>query len=142
MASQLDLDQGGTFRQKQRLYLGPSVGWQEAINTGILNVTSAGTVNVTLGTNLVLVNVAGLVTVNLPSAKQSPAGAQALPGTFLGIPITVVDIGGNAQNNNITIAAAGAETIDGFASITIQINFGAYVLLPNLTSGGYTLTQS
>lgn len=142
MTSQLDLDQGGTARQKVRRYLGPSIGWVESLDQSILNVTVAGATSVLLGTNLVLVNVAGIVTLNLPSALQSAAGAQALPGTFIGRPITIVDIGGNSQNFNTTIVPFGTERIDGLASIKIQINYGAYVLTPNLVSGGYTLTQS
>lgn len=142
MGSQLDLDQGGTVRQLQRLYLGPSVGWQLGGANNILPITAAGITTVLLGTTLILVNVAGLVTVQLPLAKASGAGPQALPGTFLGIPITIVDAGGNAANFNITILPAGSELIDGLASIKIVGAYGAFVLTPNTVSGGYWLTQS
>lgn len=144
MPSQTDLDQGGTQRQWARRWLGPSVGWIMVPEASILNVTAGGTTNVLLGTVLVLVNFAGLVTINLPSAKSSAAGAQALPFTFVGKPITVIDYGGNANTSTqkITIQAlAGAETIDGLASIAITSAFGAFTLSPKTDVGGYTLTQ-
>lgn len=142
MTSQLDLDQGGTQRQWVRRFLGPSVGWIMVPEASILNITTSGTTNVLLGTVLVLVNVAGLVTVNLPSAKSSAAGAQAIPFSFVGKPITVIDYGGNAAGNNITIRAlGGAELIDGLASIAITAAFGAFTLNPKTDVGGYTLTQ-
>lgn len=141
MTSQLDLDQGGTFRQKQRVYLGPSVGWVEMFNNNILPITVTGTTTLLLGTTLVLVNVNAAVTIQLPSAVASPAGAQALPGTFLARPITIVDAGGHATAHNITILPYGTELIDGLATIAILGNYGAYVLTPNTPSGGWTLTQ-
>lgn len=143
MPSQLDLDQGGTTRQWKRLFLGPSVGWIMAPDNNILSVTVGGITTLLLGTTLVLINFAGLVTIQLPSALASAAGAQALPGTFLGRSITVVDSGGNASiANPITILPFGAELIDGLASITIQVAYGAFVLTPNTPLAGYTLTQS
>lgn len=144
MPSQLDLDQGGTVRQSQRLYLGPSIGWILSPANNILSVTTVGTTIVLLGTTLILINVAGLVTIQLPSALASAAGAQALPGTFLGRPITVVDSGGNANptTRKITILPFGTELIDGLASIAIQAPYGAFVLTPNTPLGGWTLTQS
>ena len=142
MASQLDLDQGGTQRQFVRRWLGPSVGWIMVPDPTILNVTVGGTTTILLGTVLVLVNFAGLVTINLPSAKASAAGAQAIPYSFVGKPITVIDYGGNAAGNNITIqAVGGAELIDGLASIAITAAFGAFTLNPKTDVGGYTLTQ-
>ena len=145
MGSQLDLDQGGTFRQTQRIYLGPSLGWMDYYNNNILPVTAGGTTTLLLGTTLVLINFAGAVTIQLPSAKGSPAGAQALPGTYLARPITVVDAGGNAGGGggtqNITVLPAAGETIDGLASVVITVNYGAYVLTPNTPLGGWTLTQ-
>lgn len=142
MASQTDWDQGGITRQLQRLYLGPSVGWQMSPGTNILPVTSAGPISIALGMTLILVDFNGAVTLNLPSAKSSAAGAQAQPGTFLGRPIIIVDVGGFAATGNITINPFGSELIDGLASILIRTAYGAVILNPNLTLGGYTLTQS
>jgi hypothetical protein len=141
MTSQLDLDQGGTYRQTEKVYLGPSVGWVHVPYETILNVVTAGTTTVLLGTTLVLVNVAGSVTIQLPSAKASPAGAQALPYSFVGKPITVLDIGGHATATPITILPFGSETIAGLSTVSLASNYGSFTFLPNLTLGGYTLTQ-
>lgn len=141
MPSQVDLDQGGTNRQTQKVYLGPSVGWVSAPFHAPVSITTPGTTVILWGSNLVTVNVAGLVTVQLPPAKATSAGAQAIPGQFVSAPITVVDIGGNAVNFTITILPAAGETIDGLASITIVAAYGAYTLQPKTESGGWTLTQ-
>ena len=141
MASQQDLDQGGTVRQTQKIYLGPSVGWVSAGANNILPITAAGTTNVLLGATLVTLNVAGLVTVQLFSAKGNHAGAQAVPGSFLYRPVTIVDIGGNCLTYPATILPYGAETIDGLPSIPISVNYGAFTLSPNIPAGGWTLTQ-
>lgn len=143
MTSQTDWDQGGTVRQLQRLYLGPSVGWVNSPNNNILPVTSAGPISIALGMTLVTVNFNGAVVLNLPSALASAAGAQAQPGTFLGRPIVVVDIAGFASvANPITCNPFGSELIDGLASIAIKVAYGAVVFTPNTPAGGYTLTQS
>lgn len=141
MPSQVDLDQGGTIRQLTRIYLGPSVGWVEMPTPGELVIIVAGTYNIVLGTTLIYVNVAGSVTINLPKAAGSAAGAQALPKTFVGLPITVIDQGGNAVAFPITINP-GDGTISGLASTTLQANFGALTFNPNTPNAGYTLSQS
>jgi len=138
MASQTDLDQGGTFRQYVRRWLGPSVGWVNSPDTNVLAVTAAGTVSPVNGTTLIAVNVAGLVTVQLwdPTAPGTPANS--LPGPYLAQPLTVVDIGGHAASFNITILPAAGKTIMGLASIIIANDYGAFVIMPNLVTGGWT----
>jgi hypothetical protein len=140
MASQTDLDMGGSFRQFVRRYLGPSVGWVWTPEDNVVPITAAGTKTVLVGTTLVTVNVNGNVTVQLPSAKASAnATAGALPGLSLALPITIVDIGGFVDGAAvlITILPFGAETIMGRASIQIATPYGAFTLLPNLTAGGW-----
>src|SRR5271167_759353 len=99
MPSQLDLDQGGTNRQMTRIYLGPSIGWitTPEVNSSLLSITAAGTTNILRSTTLILINVLGTVSVQLPTAKSSPAGDAVLPGIAVFTPITVVDAGGNAN---------------------------------------------
>jgi hypothetical protein len=141
MASQTDLDQGGTFRQTQRVYMGPSVGWVVAPSANILEVTSASA-TVARGMNLIQVNRNGAVTINLPSSLRTPAGAQAIPGQSVIVPVVVIDAGGFASAVNvITINAFAGELIDGLAAITIEQPYGAFVLKPNIETGGWTLTQ-
>lgn len=141
MGSQLDLDQGGTFRQTQRVYLGPSVGWQEVPEQWLLNVTTGGNTNVARGTNMILINFNGAVTLQLPSLKASGAGAQAIPKQFAVIPIVICDVGGFAQAHPITIFSFNPETISGLFSFVLGTNFGSYVIRPNIIDGGGTLIQ-
>src|SRR5450432_3470530 len=124
MSSQLDLDMGGTNRQTHKVYLGPSVGWVEASWEWVLNVIAGGVTNMGLGTNLVLVNFNGAVTIQFPSLKASLAGPQAIPRQFLILPITISDIGGFAAANPITILPFGSELISGLASVQLSSNFG------------------
>lgn len=139
MGSQTDLDQGGTFRQFARRWLGPSVGWIDTPEVNVLPIVAAGTTNVAVGTTLVTVNVAGAVTLQLPSAKASvTATAGAQPGLSLGLPLTVVDIGGHADAFNITILPFGTEKIMGLNSLSISTQYGAFVLIPNLSAGGWS----
>lgn len=138
MASQQDLDQGGTFRQWAKQYLGPTVGWVQIPVENVLDILVAGTYALNLSTTLVRVNVAGAVTIILPSAQGpgslggtggSTEGAN--PGVAAKYPITIVDIGGFALANPITIQPVSvAETIMGLASILLSVNYGGYTLQP------------
>jgi len=139
MPSQTDLDQGGTSRQWVRTYLGPSVGWVQLPGLNpIPTITAAGTYTLAADTTLVQVNVAGAVTIILPSAinPSVPAGAQ--PGLYAKKPITIVDIGGNAGAFPITIEpASNTENILGLASIQIAVNYGGYTLSPSNEQKGW-----
>jgi len=92
----------------------------------IVNAPSTVTVGAN-GYGDVLVNIAGAVTVNLPAAS-----------TRSGVPVSIVDIGGNATAHNITINANGAETIKGSSSLTISANYGGVTLWPISTGNWYT----
>ena len=141
MASQLDLDQGGSFRQYVRRYLGASVGWVLSPDDNVVPVTVVGTTTVLVGTTLVPINVNGNVTIQLPSAK-APINVTpgAMPGGSLALPITIVDIGGFVDGATVlyTILPFGAELIMSLASFTISNPYGAVTLIPRLTSGGWT----
>lgn len=130
MGSQADLDQGGTNRQYAKQYLGPSLGWVTipAPASSILAVTAAGTYTVNRSVTLITVNVAGAVTLNLPKAHTPTQKAQL--GLFVQTPIVIVDVGGNAGANPITIAPFAGETIMGLASIQLGVNYGGYTLKP------------
>lgn len=141
MSSQLDLDQGGTFRQLERVYLGPSVGWQYIPQQAVLPITAVGTYGLLRGMNLVTINVNGNVVINLPSSKASAAGPQAIPGQWMLNPLAIVDIGGFANANTYTINPAGAELISGLASVRLSSNYGAFLLKPILETGGWNLIQ-
>lgn len=141
MSSQLDLDQGGTFRQTRRVYMGPSVGWVNIPDTTVVPITSVGTTTILRGMNLITINVNGLVTVQLPDSRRL-ASPQAIPFQSEVYDTVVMDIGGNANSttSKYTILPFAGQTISGLASIAIVAPYGAYVLKP-LPAGGWTLGQ-
>jgi len=141
MASQLDLDQGGTFRQFEKVYMGPSVGYLLVPQQAVLPITAAGTYAIQRGMNLITVAVNGAVTINLPSSKASAKGPQAISGQWYLALVTIADVGGFAFANPITINPFAGETISGLASISLASNYGAFLLKPLLETGGWTLLQ-
>ena len=133
-----DLDQGGTFREWVRTYCGPSLGWVMFLVGATKDIIAAGTTNIASGTTLVRVNVAGAVTVQLPTAIVPSPPITTPPTAITGQPITIVDVGGHASTFNITILPFGTETIMGLASLTIANDYGAFVLTPDTVNGGWT----
>lgn len=143
MGSQTDLDQGGTFRQWTKMWMGPSVGWVPVPVDAVLNVTAGGAISIARGTSLILLNVNASVTLNLPSAKATPQGPQAIPGQWVINPVTIVDVGGFANPGTVdyNIVPSGAETISGLASVLLASPRGTIILNPILTTGGWNLIQ-
>jgi len=76
---------------------------------------------------LALINVAGVVAVNLPTAASRS-----------GLPIRLKDVSGAASTNNITINRNGSDTIEGLTSITISVDYGGYNLIP--ITGGWVIS--
>jgi hypothetical protein len=141
MGSQTDLDQGGTFRQVDKVYMGPSVGWQSVMQAAVLNITATGTYTIARGTTLIKISANGNVTMNLPSSKASVAGPQAIPGQWVLAPVTIVDIGGFADTNTYRVVPSGSETISGLASVDLASERGSLILEPLLETGGWNLIQ-
>lgn len=144
MSSQLDLDQGGTFRQTDRVYMGPSVGWQIQPKVAVLDISSIGGVTLARGTTLVKIGaVNGVVNITLPSSRASLAGAQALPGQFVLTPVTIVDIGGLAGTlpADYNVFAAPGETISGLISVQLASPRGSLIFEPLIDTGGWNLIQ-
>ncbi len=138
MASQLDLDQGGTSREWVSTYLGPSVGWIRLPARNLLEITAAGTYTLDLSTNLVHVSVNGAVTINLPSSQNPAVPAGVLPGKFGKVAVGIVDIGGFAGAHPITLVPAAGETIMNLASIQITSPYGGFILYPSNVLKGWT----
>ncbi len=143
MGSQLDLDQGGTFRQYVRQWMGPSVGWVNMPVTAILNITAAGTYTIQRWTNLIKIKAtAGVINLNLPSALATPQGPQAIPGQWVYNPVIIVDIAGQCGSAvTCNVNPAGAETISGLAQVQLASPYGTLLLEPQLDTGGWTLGQ-
>ena len=99
-------------------------------------VTVAGDVTILPSDITILLNkTAGAATnINLPASN-----------TRNGIAVTVKDLKGDANTNNITFVPAAGETIDGFSAAAaaangvalIDINYGAKTLYPLVTGGWY-----
>lgn len=143
MSSQLDLDQGGTFRQYQRIWMGPSVGWQTMPVQAILNLAAAGTYPILRWTNLIKLRaVSGVVTINLSSAKATAQGPQAIPGQWVYNPVIIIDLSGQAgAATTVNVNPFAGELISGLATIQLATPYGTLLLEPELTTGGWTLGQ-
>lgn len=129
----IDLDQGGLVQEWDRVWMGPSVGWVYRPARNVLPIIAPGTYTVDLAISLITINVAGAVTVILPSLSNPPS-AVGNPGFFVRNPITIVDIGGNGVLFPIAIQPTAPATIAGLASIAINSNFGGYTLIPKTGS--------
>lgn len=129
-----DLDQGGTFRPRVRTSLGPSVGWID-IPQAITRVLGVGTVSISPGTAVVTISVNGSITIQLPAFK-GVIPAITLPGQVVPNTLSIIDVGGFAASNPITILPATGELINGQISYPISSNFGAVVLQPDAVNGG------
>jgi hypothetical protein len=139
MGSQLDLDQGGTTREWAMVYMGPSVGYAWMPVRNLLEITVAGTYTLDPSTNLVHVNVNGAVTIIMPPATNLGVPAGVVPGRFTKPGIAIVDIGGFAGANPITIQRNNSsENILGLVSIQITSNYGGFILYPSNTLKGWT----
>lgn len=74
----------------------------------------------------ILVNTGTTITIDL-----------LLSADAAGYPVTIKDSTGTASTNNITITAAGSDTIEGDATLLINTDYGGYILYP--ISGGWVL---
>lgn len=132
MTSQVDLDQGGTFRTWIRQYLGPTIGWVNLPGQSIFPINATGTYILTPDITFVPVNViSGPVIIILPPAQAPFVPAVAQPQLFGNVPITILDVGGAAGSNPITIQPSDMDSIMAQPSITINVAYGGYTFSPN-----------
>lgn len=143
MGSQVDLDQGGTFRQYQKVWMGPSVGWLNMPIQAILNITAAGTYTIQRWTNLIKIKAtSGVINLDLPSSKATPQGPQAIPGQWVYNPIIIVDIAGQCSIAvTCNVIPNGSELISGLSSLELASPYGTLLLEPALDTGGWNLGQ-
>lgn len=132
-----DLDKGGVPTQWANVYLGPSLGWQRTQIFPQQSIVVAGTTALSGGAGIVLVNVAGLVTIQLPSCTTWMQEVASQPITAFDRSIWIKDYGGNAATYNITITPNGTDTIDGQASFAIITNYNIIRLYPLLSLTGW-----
>lgn len=141
MPSQIDLDQGGTIRTYMNLWQGPSLGWLTYPVQSVLPIFAGGTYDIDIGTNAILIDVAANVTIQLPSALANPAGAGAVPGSYVAKTIAIGDLGGNATSFTYNILPYGSELISGLTEVPLAAAYGWIILQPNVAEGGWTMKQ-
>lgn len=110
-----DIDKSGDTFQWERVWCGPTLGWQFVPVKGSIQVTTAGAHSVPAGIAIVFVNVAGLVTINLPDINVWVQMTQGQPPAGFERAIYIKDLGGNAAANNITVAPFAGQKIDNLA---------------------------
>ena len=126
-----DLDQSGSSFHKVRTWLGPSLGWVDTQVRPTRSITIAGNYQILPGDGVVLVNVAGLVTLLLPDVRlwvQEPAYQ---PATAFERTLRIKDLGGNAATFPITVQSTSGQFIDlSLSSIQLTTNRQTIALNP------------
>jgi hypothetical protein len=110
MANDLSQLDKGTVYQSSKIWLGPSLGWvQEVVRPAATYTTSP----ITIGPkdSIVLVNVAGPATVNLPDVVTWMKEPAYNPYTPFERALWIKDMSGSAATNPITINAFGASVV-------------------------------
>lgn len=122
--------------QSVAMFFASSSRWvwsTDSFSTDVVSITNVVGSGAVLATDVIVhVNGAGVVVLTLPTSASwlSANGGR-------GLPLEITDISNNASVNNITINPAGAETIGGNASLTINADNGSWQLRPK-TAGGWT----
>ena len=112
----MDLDQSGSGYQSVNVYLGPSLGWVKVRVKPQTKILAAGTTTLTADASVILVNINGLVTLNLPDVTKWIQETAYMPATAFERAVWIKDLGGFASPANpITVAPFGTQTIDGLA---------------------------
>jgi hypothetical protein len=106
------VDHGGAFWQQTKVYLGPTLGWAMVSVYPSQFITTSGTTTLMTGASVVLVIVAGLVTINLPDVTKWVQESFYMTMTGFERAIRIKDFGGNAASFNITVVPFGTQTID------------------------------
>ncbi len=77
--------------------------------------------------------------INVNIAAGGPTCALPVASTRAGVPLTFKDVGGNFAAHNLTITPAGGDTIDGAASLVLNVNRQGVTLVPanDGTSSGW-----
>jgi hypothetical protein len=115
--------QGGTDRRTTTAAIAGLASSGFVVNTTVVESGSSYTVQPSDTFIIVDKTVGSATTINLlPSADK------------VGF-VYIKDGKGDAGTNNITITAAGSDTMDGLGSVTISTNYGLLAVLPNPLGG-------
>lgn len=138
-----DQDQSGKGFHKVRAYLGPSLGWTEDAVLPETHIETAGVYKVHPGDSWLLVDVAALVTIELPDVVEWISQRANQPATGFARSITIKDIGANASNFPISIKPFGLQAIDDLAqTITMTVSRASLTLVPLYDFSGWAVEAS
>lgn len=110
-----------------------------SLDQSVIPVVTAPTVvtlSQILATSDVVVqtNQSGAIALTAPSSVS-----WATVNSRYGVPLTIMDISGNASANNVTINFTGGETASGLSSLAIASNYGVFRLTPK-SGGGWVVS--
>jgi len=138
LPSPQDLDQSGYAFQGLNIYLGPSLGWVRTRVKPEFPITIADIYTLTSDCGVVLVNVTGSVTINLPDVRTWIQEFAYNPSTAFERAIWIKDLGGHAGAFPIVINPFGTQAIDTRATSTsISTNFQLLRLYPLADLSGW-----
>ena len=140
MTTIIDTDKSGLGFQKQKVWLGPSLGWSEEYVQPSTLITSGPTYAVQPGDGMLLIDVPGGITIQLPDVRtwfQQPA---TQPATGWNRQLCIKDFGGNAEIGNIVLQPFDGQRIDEFIGPTaMTVNNAVVLLVPNIDLKGWIL---
>ena len=109
-----DLDQSGQGYHRVRVYRGSSLGWTEVFVRPYTTVITP-TYTISIGDGIILLNLAGVQTVNLPKCSSWVNELLLVSDAPLDRSIWIKDFGGNAGTFNKTIHPFAGDKIDNLA---------------------------
>lgn len=114
-----DLDKSGNYFQGDKVWMGPSLGYAMRMANKAQLIITTGTKEVDAGVGIIYVNVAAVVTINLPDVAKWLAQQVQYKANSLETKLSIKDLGYHSSTFNITVTPFGAQTIDLLASFTI-----------------------
>lgn len=111
-----------------------------ALNTSLLVTTVLAPYATSTDYTILPADIYGIIQVNSGSGPRTitlPSANAVSNGRYY----VIADVTGNAAANNITIARAGADTIDGATSATIAVNYGTVELASDGSSKWKTIVR-
>ncbi len=140
MTTIIDTDKSGHGFQKQKVWLGPSLGWSEEYVQPSTLITSGPTYAVEPGDGMLLIDVPAGITILLPDVKKWFQQVANQPATGWNRQICIKDFGGNAQVGNIVVQPFGGQRIDeNIGTTSITINNSVFLLVPNIDLSGWVI---
>lgn len=127
-ARQLRFVPGGTITATNVQQAVEQIGLTLPFLTTPTVVTGTGSIAAT--DTVVQTNQAAPIVLTLPLSA-----AWATQNSKYGLPLSIFDISGAASTNSVTINPSGGQTIAGLASLTINLDYNGFRLMPKSTGG-------